>query len=309
MFEQTIAATALFLATKAEENCRKTKEIVIAVAKVAQKNASLIIDEQSKEFWRWKDSILLHEETMLEYLTFDVVLESPYTCLYHFLRELEIEHNKGLRNVAWAFLNDSCMTTLCLRVPPREIAAAAIYFSAKYNRQRILDDERGTPWWIRISANEEKMQKAIEVMHDFYVENPLKRSDNPLDQSPSADDLEATRQQRLESPSPTSRRRAEESEGEDERRDMNGQSDEQHRHHDDRSEPERTPVAGDDDASLKAIANDPATHEAVNGATNGTPSYAPVKRKETPGAESGSVEDSEAKRVKREESEEGEVEE
>ena len=82
--DQNIAATALFLATKAEENCRKTKEIVIAVVKVAQKDASLIIDEQSKEFWRWKDSILLYEETMLELLTFDVVLESPYNMLIQF---------------------------------------------------------------------------------------------------------------------------------------------------------------------------------------------------------------------------------
>lgn len=52
LLHQNIAATALFLANKVEENCRKTKDIIIAVAKVAQKNAKLIIDEQSKEYWR-----------------------------------------------------------------------------------------------------------------------------------------------------------------------------------------------------------------------------------------------------------------
>ncbi|KAG7131506.1 Cyclin pch1 like protein [Verticillium longisporum] len=68
-----IAATALFLANKTEENCRKTKEIIITVAKVAQKNSQLIIDEQSKEYWRWRDNILAYEELMLELLTFDLM--------------------------------------------------------------------------------------------------------------------------------------------------------------------------------------------------------------------------------------------
>lgn len=48
-----VAATALFLATKVEESCRKMKEMVLAFCRVAQKNPNLIIDEQSKDFWRW----------------------------------------------------------------------------------------------------------------------------------------------------------------------------------------------------------------------------------------------------------------
>jgi hypothetical protein len=62
IFEQNIAATSLFLATKTEETCRKTKEVVIAVAKVAKKNTSPIIDGQSKIYRRWRDNILLCEE-------------------------------------------------------------------------------------------------------------------------------------------------------------------------------------------------------------------------------------------------------
>ena len=96
MFFQNIAATALFLANNAEENCRKTKDIIVAVAKVAQKNAKLIIDEQSKEYWRWKDSILTYEEVMLEQLTFDLMIDNPYRHLFEILGQLDIVHNKHL---------------------------------------------------------------------------------------------------------------------------------------------------------------------------------------------------------------------
>jgi protein BUR2 len=60
------AATALFLATKVEESCRKMKEIVLACCRVAQKNPNLVIDEQSKDFWRWRDCILYNEDVLLD---------------------------------------------------------------------------------------------------------------------------------------------------------------------------------------------------------------------------------------------------
>jgi protein BUR2 len=312
---QNIAATALFLATKAEENCRKTKEIVIAVVKVAQKNASLIIDEQSKEFWRWKDSILLYEETMLELLTFDVVLESPYTCLYNFLKQLQIESNKNMRNVAWAFLNDSCMTTLCLLMPPRDIAIASIYFAAKFNNERI-PDENGVPWWARLKGVPDKITKAIDVMAEFYTDNPLKKSDNPYDRSPgsSAEDLERTRL-RMDSRSPIFEPLAD-------KMDVNG--DELNWGGVDNKVDERSikieagegrkfnVSAGDDDTRLKAAANNPATHEAPygKGTLNG---FLDVKSEDGKRKSPDTAEGNGAKRVRteneQEESEEGEVEE
>ncbi|CZR61752.1 related to C-type cyclin [Phialocephala subalpina] len=192
--EQTMAATALFLATKTEENCRKTKEIVVAVAKVAQKNASLIIDEQSKEYWRWRDNILLYEETMLEDLTFDLVLKSPYTVLYGFLQRLNLGENKPVRNVAWAFLNDSCMTTLCLTQTAKDIAIGAVYFSLKFQGEGLPDDDEGRPWWEGLGGDPEKITKAVAVLTQFWMENPLSRKEAPYAEAgASSDDLEGTR--------------------------------------------------------------------------------------------------------------------
>lgn len=273
---------------------------MIAVAKVAQKNANLVIDEQSKEFWRWKDSILLYEETMLELLTFDVVLESPYTHLYTVLGQLGLDHDKALRNIAWAFLNDSQMTTLCLRMGPRDVAVAAVYFAARYNGEKI-PDVRGKAWWERCGGSEERIGEAVAVVQEFYAENPLGRQDLPLEGSPggSAGELEATREREGGSPET-----GKEGVGADETEEREGGARAG-------SPVEKTNGAGDDDAGLKRVANDPATHEHGDEAiasVEGVP-----KRKESIVDVDGGGRDS--KRIKsgdkdgREESEEGEVEE
>ncbi|OAA48622.1 cyclin [Metarhizium rileyi] len=185
-----IAATALFLANKVEENCRKTKDIIIAIAKVAQKNAKLVIDEQSKEYWRWRDSILTYEEIMLEQLTFDLMIDNPYRHLFELLGQLDIVHNKNLRQAAWAFCNDACLTAIPLLIEARDVAISAIFFASVHKHQQI-DDVNGEPWWRFLNGDEERCTSAIEVMRQFYTENPL-RKQNPSLPSP-AFDLENTR--------------------------------------------------------------------------------------------------------------------
>ncbi|RFU32173.1 hypothetical protein B7463_g4185, partial [Scytalidium lignicola] len=348
---QNIAATSLFLATKSEENCRKTKEIVIAVAKVAQKNASLIIDEQSKEYWRWRDNILLYEELMLELLTFDVVVQSPYNYLYNFLRDLELDSNKPLRNVSWAFLNDSCLTMMCLIVPARDIAIAAIYFATRFTHEKIPDSEDGRPWWEHLGGRPSRIFKAVEVMNEFYIENPLNRSENPYEQSPSSfgneEDLEKTRGWRSEAASMSPRDGDRHNRSRPTSPDSGQNHAEKNGHHDSRANgdataelntgkedaPKHTNAGtpksteggenGASDAKLKAIANDPATHERNGDGRNGNVDPVSLLSVTDPQAATRSItpkrkeaehmEDPEAKRQRiddqSEESEEGELEE
>ncbi|KAM0332190.1 hypothetical protein ACHAQA_002465 [Verticillium albo-atrum] len=188
-----IAATALFLANKTEENCRKTKEIIITVAKVAQKNTQLIIDEQSKEYWRWRDNILAYEELMLELLTFDLMIENPYKMLFELLGQLDLVHNKHLRQSAWAFCNDVCLTAMPLLLEPQDIAVAAIFFASIHTSFKI-PDVQGEAWWVALKGNESRCVRAIDIVQQFYTENPLKKQ-NPSLPSP-AFDIESTRRPR-----------------------------------------------------------------------------------------------------------------
>ncbi|TVY82862.1 Cyclin pch1 [Lachnellula suecica] len=278
--EQTIAGTALFLATKTEENCRKTKEVVIACAKVAQKNSNLVIDEQSKEYWRWRDNLLMYEEMMLEFLTFDLIVESPHNIFYGFLHQLRIEENKKIRNSAWAFLNDACHTTMCLQLPAKDMAIGAIYFAAKVHSEALPDDGSGNPWWETIGGTAKKIVKAVGIMHDFYTDNPMKKPDSAYDQSPlNEEDIHR------------SRRRADVGSSEDTPSPRLAQSQPMQNGHSQQSQSSTAPVNGNgapaagekplspkpnaesegngsSDAALKAAANDPATH-ASNGGSNG----------------------------------------
>ena len=164
----TIAATCLFLATKVEENCRKIKELVVACVKVAQKDPSKDVDVQDKEYWRWKDNITQYEDLLMEALCFDFSLEPPYKTLYELLLHFRAEDNKRLRNAAWAFVNDSCMTVMCLLFPSRMIAASALYAAAKHCDVSFPDDEQGRPWWEVVGVNLAEMRKACNFLADIY---------------------------------------------------------------------------------------------------------------------------------------------
>lgn len=280
--EQNIAATALFLAQKAEENCRKTKEIIVAVAKVAQKNVKLIIDEQSKEYWRWRDSILMFEEVMLENLTFDLIVDKAHQKLYDILGRLNVIHNKRLRHAAWAFCNDACLTMLPLLMDARDIAIASIFFSSTFTEERI-EDVKGEPWWKSLQASEKNMVKAVEILREFYVENPLRKQENPYQGSPEFE-LENTRRKGdnssfvatsgTESPrtdrASQSPKANQNGAGTADSQKPNGEAE--------ATEPASQSAPGDSDAPLKAAANDLDTHRATNAESI---ALTPGKRKET----------------------------
>lgn len=164
------AATALFLATKVEESCRKMKEMILAFCRVAQKNPNLIIDEQSKDWWKWRDCILHNEDVLLETLCFDLTVESPHRQLFEMLKYYGIEHHKRLRNAAWAFVTDSNNTQLCLLCNSRTIAVASLYAACRYCDVQLPDSPKsgGRPWWEAQHVRLKDVRKAVEHMCGNY---------------------------------------------------------------------------------------------------------------------------------------------
>ncbi|PYH39013.1 putative cyclin [Aspergillus neoniger CBS 115656] len=172
----TTAAAALFLATKVEENVRRMKELVVACCRVGQKQPNMVVDEQSKEFWRWRDTILVHEDVLLEALCFDLQLEQPYRILYDFICFFRMQDNKPLRNVAWAFVNDSGYTVLCLQFTARIIAAAALYAAAQHCDIGFEDDVLGRPWWEQLEVDLTQVRRACMRMAKLYENNAAHRN-------------------------------------------------------------------------------------------------------------------------------------
>jgi len=158
---------------------------------VAQKNKELVIDEQSKEYWRWRDSILMYEELMLEILTFDLMVANPYEQLWNHLRKLDLVHAKPLREAAWTFCNDAGLSALPLLMDATDIAMASVFFASIATKSQI-NDVKGEAWWRYLGGNEEQIIKAVDVMEAFYIDHPLKKTDSRLQGSPEFN-LESTR--------------------------------------------------------------------------------------------------------------------
>lgn len=169
-----VAATAVYVAYKSKENPRKMHELIVAVSRVAQKDPNLLIDEQSKEFWKWRETIQHHENLMLEVLCFDLDPGLPYPVLYDFLKYFNVQENKPLRNVSWSIVNDSFSTPLCLFVQPQSIAGGAFHLALKHLQHALPDDEFGRPWWEVLGLDTAEMAIVIDTMIDTYHNPGLK---------------------------------------------------------------------------------------------------------------------------------------
>ncbi|KAF3927651.1 Cyclin-T1-3 [Orbilia brochopaga] len=192
-----VAATALYLATKVEENCRKLSDLIQAVGRTAQKNDQIIIDEQSKEYWKWHDTIMFTEEHMLAALCYDFNIEKPYKLLQDYLEKISVEDggrsHKDIMKAGWAFINDSHLTVLCLMFPASTIAGAALYMSAKFNDTVFPDSKDGRPWWKVIGVDLLDIKKACNQMADLYETNPLKNADGKYPTTPETEDTNSNR--------------------------------------------------------------------------------------------------------------------
>lgn len=168
MHPKVIAAVALFVAFKVDETMRRMKDFVVACCRVAMKQPDMVVDEQSKDYWKWRDLILQNESVMLEFLCFDLQLESPYRILWEYSHFLGVAENRPLRHSAYAFLNDSTYTVLCLQFQPRVIAAAALYAAARHCQVAFPDDFQGRPWWDQIDVHVDDLIRACKLIVRIY---------------------------------------------------------------------------------------------------------------------------------------------
>jgi protein BUR2 len=153
------------------------KELVTACVRVALKDPNKLVDEQTKDFWKWRDTILLNEDLVLESLCFDLNLESPYKTMYDMLKYFRLEHDKRVRNAAWAFLTDSCLTHLCLLFTSRTIAAASLYAGARMAGVELPSID-GWTWWEAQHVKLRDVRQACNVMADIY-EQPAAQNGQP----------------------------------------------------------------------------------------------------------------------------------
>ncbi|SPO26372.1 related to C-type cyclin [Ustilago trichophora] len=183
-----MAATCVFLACKVEESHRKLPSVIdAAMASFDRSPAgnqrwmerSFRADPSSKEFARWRDIILLSEETLLETLCFDLIVEHPHEILVKACSRLSVD--TPLVRLAWTILNDCLRDAICVMYEAPVLAAGAFYrscqtlqvdrskFVAKWNGKEG-DEERQLTWIDVFDVDESEAAEAAEAIeNDVYL--------------------------------------------------------------------------------------------------------------------------------------------
>lgn len=117
-----LAPAVLFLAAKVDEHPRKIRDVLGA----QEQQQQMAVGEDG----RAADRLVRLEKIVLQTLCFDLSVVHPYRFVFRLVSELS-EVSDELVQDAWIVVNDSYRTSLCIRFPPKTLAAAAIVFAAR----------------------------------------------------------------------------------------------------------------------------------------------------------------------------------
>ncbi|PAA89562.1 hypothetical protein BOX15_Mlig018086g2 [Macrostomum lignano] len=148
-----VAACALFLAGKVEETPKLCRDLVRSVQKHLDERTFAAHFASQTQGRSPAELVMQTERLMLRTLKFDFIVEHPYKHLLEMGRRLRgsQEEISTIVRHAWAFVNDSLYTTLCLQWEPEIIACSVLYLGSLCSSFPIRDWEgRSGPndkWW------------------------------------------------------------------------------------------------------------------------------------------------------------------
>ncbi|CAI2182997.1 13766_t:CDS:2 [Funneliformis geosporum] len=167
-----IAGACILLACKTEETMRKISQVSMICAKFALRENSYVKNE--KEIEAWSKTLKKREPVVAATLCFDLAIKKPkpYQVLLNFLKSLDNVEKDVLQNFAtnaWAIINDSYLTPMCLFQKPETIASAAIYLAAQMvDLQLNIDPSNGLCWWEITDCSILELGNCVQEILDSY---------------------------------------------------------------------------------------------------------------------------------------------
>jgi hypothetical protein len=153
-----VGATCLWLANKVEEGGKMIVEFSRTCAQKASKREQVSEHEINK----WHNTLLVNEAVVAFALGFDLIVEHAYYCLLQFSEQ----HHWPLQLLrsAWAWINDSYRTPLCLLYSPQTISTTAIFLACNQFPDLATNDQ-GQPWWELVPSS--KVEEAAVLLLDY----------------------------------------------------------------------------------------------------------------------------------------------
>lgn len=163
-----MATTCLFLAGKVEETPKKCKDLVKAArtyleTRALKKHADMFVEE-----YQCIKEVMTYEKILLQTIKFDLQVDHPYAYLVKYAKTLKCADQEQIRNMvqmAWAFINDSYCTTLCLQWEPEIIAIALMYLTSRMSKVEITD------WIDKKPDSAANLTATKQNWWDQFVEN------------------------------------------------------------------------------------------------------------------------------------------
>lgn len=146
-----IAAAALFLAAKVEEQPRKL-EYVIKVAHVCLHRGEGVNALTAEQYQEQAQDLVFNENVLLQTLGFDVAIDHPHT---HVVRTCHlVKAPKDLAQTSYFMASNSLhLTTMCLQYRPTVVACFCIHLASKWSNWAIPQSNEGRHWFSYVDRS------------------------------------------------------------------------------------------------------------------------------------------------------------
>ncbi|XP_066262134.1 cyclin-T1 isoform X2 [Euwallacea similis] len=143
-----MAAAALFLAAKVEEQPRKL-EYVIRVANICRNPRDRSFDINSERYAAQSQDLVFNENVLLQTLGFDVAIDHPHTYVVrccHLVRA-----SKDLAQTSYFMASNSLhLTTMCIQYKPTVVACFCILLACKWSNWEIPLSNEKKEWYTYV---------------------------------------------------------------------------------------------------------------------------------------------------------------
>ncbi|XP_063704942.1 cyclin-T-like isoform X2 [Culicoides brevitarsis] len=139
----SIAAAALFLAAKVEEQPRKLEHVIRVTHLCLNQEPP---DPTKEPYQELAQDLVFNENVLLQTLGFDVAIDHPHT---HVVKTCGlVKASKELAQTSYFMASNSLhLTTMCLQYRPTVVACFCIHLACKWSRWEIPQSTEGKHWF------------------------------------------------------------------------------------------------------------------------------------------------------------------
>ncbi|CAH0550082.1 unnamed protein product [Brassicogethes aeneus] len=156
-----MAAAALFLAAKVEEQPRKLEHVIRAVNICRNQGPS--VDLHSERYQTQSQDLVFNENVLLQTLGFDVAIDHPHT---HVVRCCHlVRASKDLAQTSYFMASNSLhLTTMCIQYKPTVVACFCILVACKWSNWEIplSNEKKEWYWYVDPTVTAELLQQLTE---------------------------------------------------------------------------------------------------------------------------------------------------